>query len=294
MSSSNSILGFYFELLFEKSIQIIKDSFIGNSTLRSKGYTYIQQTGYYMKEEMVEEDDIMPVFEIDIIEKKDFINRLMKFENLNIYKRIESEFLSTTSKSKKESILNDIYNDIQTLLKRTVSIDDDDNKLVELSLIDIITYLKDRYHSIIDYHNVYRYIIKESDITFFQNKDLRYSFYQDLYELAYTLYLIDDTEIEELDFINAFTSPKPQILENKVRFIKNNYVVAYFLESLKPFFNAFTHKAIEKSEVFLNKQNKPIKSNDIYASLSRGRNKIDEEKAKIDTYIFKLKEDYLK
>jgi hypothetical protein len=52
-----------------------------------------------------------------------------------------------------------------------------------------------------------------------------------LYEQAYTLHLIDDTENEELDFVNAFTSPTPETLVNKIRFSKNNYIVAYFLES---------------------------------------------------------------
>lgn len=206
-------------------------------------------------------------------------------ETTSIYENIESEISLNSSGENKAIYLKNIFDDIQVIIKRLSSLEDDEKTAIENKLIEIINNLKDRYSSIIQHHNVFKYLIKESDITFFKNKDLRYSFYVDLYELAYTLYLIDDTEIEEADFIEAFTSPKPQTLEHKIRFSANNYVVAYFLESLKPFFNGFTLIAIEKSEIFLNKQNKPLKSTDIYASLSRGKDKIENEKNKIDAHI---------
>lgn len=294
MQSSNSVLSFYFDMLFVNSIQDIKDSFIGNSTLKSNGYSYIQEYSCYMKDEMVEDNGSMPVFVTDIINREEFLDRLINFENTCIYKIIETEISKRETKQDKATYITKVYDDIQVLLKRVLNLEDNGVRLIEDKLIEIILNLKDRYSTIILYHDVFKYLIKESDATFFGNKDLKYSFYQELYELVYTLDLIDDTEIEERDFINAFTSPKPQILENKIRFSKNNYVVAYFLESLKTFFNGFTHIAIEKSEVFLNKQNKPIKSTDIYASLSRGKNKIENEKSKIDTHILNLKNKYLK
>lgn len=294
MQSSNSTLSFYFDMLFVNSIEHVKASFIGNSTLQKNGYSYLQEYKYYMKEEMVEDNGTMPVFVADIIKREEFLERLLNFENSSIYKTIESKISTKKTEQDKATYLTGVYNDIQVLLKRALKLENEEVRLIEDKLIEIINNLKDRYSSIIEYHDVFKYLIKESDATFFQNKDLKYSFYQDLYELAYTLYLIDDTEIDELDFINAFSSPNPQILENKIRFSKNNYVVAYFLESLKPFFNGFTHIAIEKSEVFLNKQNKPIKSTDIYTSLSRGKDKIEDEKSKIDIHILKLKSDYLK
>lgn len=193
-----------------------------------------------------------------------------------------------------KKIPSKVYDDIQVLLKRALKLEDDEVILIEDKLVEVIHNLKDRYSSILKYHEVYKYLIKESDATFFNNKDLKYSFYVDLYELAYTLYLIDDTEIEEHDFVRAFISPTPETLVNKIIFSKNNYIVAYFLESLKPFFNGFTHTLIEKSGAFLNKQNKPLNSADIYTSLSRGKNKFEEEKSKIDSQISELKNKYLK
>ena len=293
-SDSSSLLSFYFDMLFVNSIEKVKSSFIGNSTLQKNNFSFIQNQNHYMKEEMVEDNGVTPIFVTDIISKEDFLERLLNFENISIYKSVESEVSNKQTKQDKTTYLEKVYNDIQVLLKRVLKLEDTDVRLVEDKLIEIINNLKDRYSKIITYHDVHKYLIKESDATFFENKDLKYSFFQDLYELAYTLYLIDDTEIEELDFIYAFTSPTPQILQNKIRFSKNNYVIAYFLESLKPFFNGFTHTAIERSEVFLNKQNKPIKSTDIYASLSRGNTKIEDDKIKIDTHILNLKNKYIK
>lgn len=294
MNSKNSPLSFYFDMLFVNSIKLLKDTFIGNTTLQKNGYSYIQEYDYFMKEEMVADDGNMPIFVTDIIKRNNFLDKLLNFENSIIYKKIQYEILELTIEGEKTTYLTNVYNDIQVLLKRVTKLGDEDVNLIEEKLIEIIKNLKDRYSQIITYHNVFKYIINESDTTFFKNKDLKLTFYQDLYEMAYTLFLIDDVEINEQDFIEAFISPTPMLLENKVRFIESNYIVAYFFESLKPFFNGFTHTAIEKSGVFLNKQNKVFKSTDIYASLSRGKGKNENEKSKINKYISKLKEEYLK
>lgn len=291
---SSELLSFYFDMLFVNNIKFVKGSFIGNSTLEENGYSYYKDHDYYLKDEMIEDSGTMPVFVTDIISREQFLKYLLNFENTSIYKSIEAEISVKETKDEKTAYLEKVYNDIQVILKRVLKLEDEEAELIEDKLIETINNLKDRYSAIIKHHEIYKYLIKESDVTFFQNKDLKYSFYQDLYEMAYTIYLIDDTEIEEVDFINAFTSPNPQILENKIRFSKSNYVVAYFLEALKPFFNRFTHIAIEKSEVFLNKQNKPLSSGDIYTALSRGKNKIEDEKSKIDTHILELKNEYLK
>jgi hypothetical protein len=294
MQSSNSTLSFYFDMLFVNGIQSVKDGFIGNSTLQENGYSYLQGYNSYMKEEMVEDDGTMPVFVTDIINREDFLHHLLNFENIAIYRSIELDISSSEGIQDKKKHLQKVYDDIQVLLKRVLKLEDDEVRLIEDKLVEVIHNLKDRYSSILKYHEVYKYLIKESDATFFNNKDLKYSFYVDLYELAYTLYLIDDTEIEEHDFVRAFTSPTPETLVNKIIFSKNNYIVAYFLESLKPFFNGFTHTLIEKSGAFLNKQNKPLNSADIYTSLSRGKNKFEDDKSKIDSQISELKNKYLK
>lgn len=294
MSSEKQILSFYFDMLFVNSIATVKASFIGNSTLQNKGYEFIPEYDYYMKDEMVEDKGAMPIFVTDIIKREDFLNRILLFENTSILKNIEGKISALHSIQAKRDLLSVIYSDINSILKKIAKIENDEVFQVESSLLLILNNLKDRYSSILEHHTVFKYLAKESDVTFFKNKDLKYSFYVDLYEVAYSLDIIHDDEIDEVDFINAFTAPQPSILEKRVRFTQNNLIVAYFLEKLKPFFHGFTHSAIEESEVFLNKQNKPLKSTDIYAALSRGKAKNENEKSKIDSKISDLKSKYLK
>jgi hypothetical protein len=268
-------------------------SYLGNSTLQKFGYSYINEHKYYLKEKMVEDNGVMPIFVIDIIKEDDFINRLLDFENSLIYGSIENE-ISSLDKKDKIAFITMIYDEIVVLLKRISKFEHLEINLVHEKILELLTNLKDRYSMLVGYHLSFNYLRKITDVSFFKDRDLKYSFYVELYEIAYELNLIDDTEIEEIDFINAFTSSTPQTLKNKVRFSVNNYILSYFLESLKPFFNDFTHVNIESSKVFLNKQNKPITSGDIYTSLSRGKNKIEYEKNKIDEHILKLKKKFLK
>ncbi|MFT4801094.1 MAG: hypothetical protein ACI93N_000859 [Flavobacteriaceae bacterium] len=48
-----------------------------------------------MKEEMFEADGTMPVFVTDIINREDFLHRLLNFENIAIYKNIELDIPSS-------------------------------------------------------------------------------------------------------------------------------------------------------------------------------------------------------
>lgn len=294
MNTKKPLLSFYSDLLFINSIQSVKNDFISNSTLQKLGYSYIQEYNYYIKDDIIEGNGISPIFTVDIITKEDFFERLTNFETISILKNIELE-ISQIPEEKDISIYTEsLFKEIEILIKRATKIEDIDTNLVKVKLIEIVTFVKDKYSNIVRHHNVFNYLSKDNEITFFKDRDLKYSFYVDLYEMAHTLYLIDDTEIEEIDFINAFTSPHPYLLENKIKFSQNNYIISYFLDSLKPFFYEFSHTKIEQSKVFLNKQSKPFNSNDIYTSLSRGKDKIEVIKDKIDKYILKLKKSHLK
>src|SRR5690606_24540699 len=125
----------YFDMLFVNSIQHVKDSFIGNSTLQENGYLYVQEYGYYMKDDMVEDDGNMPIFITDIIERKDFLERLLNFENTFIYKKIQDDVLEIVDEHEKVTYLMNVYNDIQVLLKRVLKLDDEDVRLIEEKLI---------------------------------------------------------------------------------------------------------------------------------------------------------------
>jgi hypothetical protein len=292
-NDDNSPLEFYFNILFVTNIKSIRDGFLGNKELISKGYVYQEQQDYYMSNSLIEDGDT-PIITIDIIDRDKFFIDMLLNANANCYKIIENKLIELEGLEDKKEFLKVVYVDLKTLLKRTLQSDDEDAIHIETKLIELLNKLKTRYFNVINYHDVFKYLFKETDATFFKCKNFKYSFYENLYEVTYSLDLIDDTEIEENDFILAFTSPNPKILEKKVRFIQNNYIVAYFLESLKPFFNGFNHTTIEKSNVFLNKQNKLLKSTDIYASLSRGKDKFEDYKIKIDIQISELKNLYLK
>lgn len=101
-------------MLFIESIQSVRNSFIGNATLKKNGYSYLQNQHCLIKDEMVEDNGSQLIFITDIIEEKDFLDRLLEFENISIYKTIESNFSSS---------LNDINNNTylsKMIIKRTV------------------------------------------------------------------------------------------------------------------------------------------------------------------------------
>ncbi|MBS9766113.1 MAG: hypothetical protein KGV44_01075 [Flavobacteriaceae bacterium] len=291
---NNTLLSVYSDILLVQGIEKYKKSFISNKTLRDFGYHYIQEYDYFMKDEMIEDNGFNPIFEIDIIKKDDFFEKLLDLVNTSLFKGFIERFSKLKNRGKKQKLLTAIYDELETLLKKTYTFTEEETIIIENKLKEIVIFLKGKYHSLIEYHNVFRFLIEESDLFYFRNKDLDNQFYTKLYELAYELYLIDDTETEEYMFIEAFISPTPQILPNKIRFITKNNLIAYFLKSLKPFFDNFTYEAIEKSGVFLNKQNKPIKVTDINTALSRGKDKDLQEKSKIDKRIKILIKDYLK
>lgn len=81
MQSLKSVLSFYFDMLFINSIEHVKKSFISNSTLREKGYSYLKEYDYYMNEFLHESEGEMPVFTIDIISKEIFFERLLNIGN---------------------------------------------------------------------------------------------------------------------------------------------------------------------------------------------------------------------
>ena len=54
MKQNKPSLSFYNDILFVNGIQSLRDSFIGNKILKGKGYSFIQEHDYHMKEDMVE------------------------------------------------------------------------------------------------------------------------------------------------------------------------------------------------------------------------------------------------
>ena len=125
-NNTSNPLSFYFDMLFDNSIQSVKGGFIGNATLQENGYSYLQDHNYYIKEEMVEGNGSMPVFVTDIVKREDFLDRLLKFENTSIYNSIENEVSSKENIDDKVSCIQKVYGDIQVLLKRVLKLEDEE------------------------------------------------------------------------------------------------------------------------------------------------------------------------
>ena len=289
MKSRNTYLSFYSDIIILNGISSVKSTSTVNSTLYSEGYRYLPEYDYHMKEDMINEDSSMPTFFTEIITKEEFFEKLLNFENKAIYKNIEAEISLVPLKESIAYYLSGVYDELETLLKALRRKDDSEVVLVEKKLLELLKLLKERYAHLVGYHSIFRYLKKETSSSYFKDKDMKRAFYVDLYEMAYSLNLIDDEEIDEEDFIDAFTFPNPQLLSNKIKFTCNNNLLSYFLQSLKPFFSELTNAKIEQSKIFINKQSKLVTSNDIEASLSRGKDKNATEKIKIDQFVSKLK-----
>lgn len=295
MQSSSKVLSFYFDMLFVKSIQSVKDGFKGNATLQENGYSYLQDHDYYLKDEMVEDNGSMPVFVTDIIGRKDFLVRLLNFENISIYRTIETEVSRLSNLLDQKEYLNNIFNDLKILFRRVVNTVSDSIELVDDSLTELLRNLKDKYTNIISSHSVFGNLHKDIGASYFRClESLKPSFFSKLFEVTCILGLIDDIDIYEEDFVEAFTSSKPQELSTKIKFIEIGGIVAYYFMSIKPFFKNFTSMSIQNSEAFLNKDNKFFTATGIDKARSTSKEKHLEIKSTIDLHINKLKKQYIK
>jgi hypothetical protein len=132
----------------------------------------------------------------------------------------------------------------------------------------------------------------EKKISLFQLIDgIKRPFLNKLYDVAIKLNLVDDRDTSEEMFLEVFMSPKPS---TKIKFNKANLPIALFLKEIEPFFEDLNATTIEKSNCFLNKQGKLITSTDIYATLSRNKEKRTSHLDKIQSEINLLKKQYLK
>lgn len=295
MESSSSVLSFYFDMLFVNDIQSVKDSFIGNATLQENGYSYLQEYKYYIRDEMVEDNGTMPVFVTDMIYKEDFLERLLHFENTSIYKNIETEVSNLPDLADKKEYLNSIYNDFKILFRRVINTVSDSINLVDEHLTKLLRNLKDKHINIIDSHTVFGNLSKDFGASYFRNLDyLGRPFFLNLFEVTCSLGLIDDTDMYEEDFVEAFTSSKPQELSTKIKFIEMAGVVAHYFEAIKPFFHNFTNLTMEGSDVFRNPNGKSYSASGIQKSKSLSKEKYLDIKANIDLHINKLKKQYIK
>ncbi|MCF1420847.1 DUF6617 family protein [Mangrovimonas futianensis] len=273
----------YFEIAFNNGLYEIFSSYLNNKELLENGFEYLSQHDYYLKDEMVIDED-QPVFEMTIIDRPKFLQRILDKE--------KKEFLDTI---KKEDIkvsfdeLLSIYDKIETLVEK------DYFEIVINHLNELIKDVKVLYApKYIEHHKIFNKIKElNSSLSYFQCLDLPYSFYEELYEVTYILDLIDDVIVSETDFIGTLIVEKGD-KTNGISFIKSNPIVAHYLREIEPFFKNFNATTIESSGLFFNKQGKPLKSSDLYAALSRGKSSNQDKFNRISKEIETLKNTYLK
>ncbi|NDI98701.1 hypothetical protein GWA97_06405 [Flavobacterium sp. LaA7.5] len=278
MENNLSPIEFFYQLLFYNRIDSIKKEFYNNNEFLNKGYFYSEYDNTY-----VDLGDPETNSGYDVISLKSFFKDYVEKWRFYWFK------LMTASNA--EIIQN--LDTLQTLyLKSKLNLEDVYHEIISEQLQILISDLKLLNPKL--KHSVFTFLNSHSNgISFFQDKDLKRSFYIDLYEVVCVLQLINDAEVSEEVFFQVFSSTKPNPTL-KIRFTQSNIVVAYFLEQLKIFYNNFTWIAIEKSGSFYNKGNKLLTSIDLSTAFSRSKEKDYTDFENINLEIKELQKKHLK
>lgn len=279
---SSPSLKLYREIAFHDGLETLMSNFLNNSMLLNDGFEYLKEYDYYFKDEMIVNDAYNPSFAITKFNRADFLKRTLDTERASLYQNILAS----------KDYLKPFYNELLIIITKIETIED--NQFIDMVLVElkrVVTDLQIKYSEIIQSHILYNKIKSlNPSLSYFQCKELPHSFFEKLYELTYDLNLIDDVMVTEEIFINVFTSPNPKM---KIGFIKSNLIVAVYLKEIEIFFWGLRAVTIEKSQCFLNKQEKPFKSTDLYAALSRGNGKNIVEINRIKSMVNDLKNRYL-
>ncbi len=290
MDTLNTPLQYLDDILFSDGVDVLMKSFIANEQLISEGFEYYLPDDNYIRFDLSESSvSLSPELYGEVINRVDYLINFLNKSKANFYQKLKTvEFdphFSTT--------LDSFYNNLNVYINKTSIIDSEYKEVLNRHLYTLVSDLRIQY-PIIEKHKVFRIFNDASGyISYFQYKDLKASFFEDLYEATYKLDLIDDVEVAEDVFYEVFTLPKPNP-DMKITFTQKNHLVAFYLKEIEVFFNNLNAVTIEKSKNFYNKQGKPLTSSDLYASLSRNKNKDLESLNKIKSHIGELKKTYLK
>nr|WP_315141947.1 DUF6617 family protein [uncultured Flavobacterium sp.] len=290
METFNNPLQYLEDILFTDGLNNFMSSFIANEQLISEGYEYYQPDDNYVRFDLIEPSGSKsPELYCEVINRVDYLVNFLNKHKANLYQKLKT----VESDPQFSAILYTFYTSLSIYLNK-VSINDSKYKdVLNQHLYTIVSDLRIKY-PIIEKHKVFRIFNDASGyISYFQYKDLKASFFEDLYEVTYKLDLIDDAEVAEEVFYDVFTLPKPN-LELKITFTQKNHLIAFYLKEIEPFFNNFNPVTIEQSKSFFNKQGKPLTSTDLYTSLSRNKGKDLEYLKKIKSNLDELKRTYLK
>lgn len=282
----------YYEIAFENALEVYQKSYLNNQDLLDKGFIYFKERDEYTLFELIGafEDHNMSI--TTITREKYIIDYLNKIKK-GFLKQLKNNQIQMERKDFSK-LLESKFFDLNLIFKKLNSrVDFDFQELTISHFKELIWDLKLLYQFEIEHHKLYNNILEINTArSYFDCKELPYSFYERLYEISYTIDIIDDVVTEEEVFIQVFITPQPNT-NLIIRFTKSNPVVAYFLNKLQEFFNGLTFIAIEKSGMFYNKQNKPLNATDLSAAKSRASKKLESEFKRIDSYFTELRSDYL-
>jgi hypothetical protein len=289
MDKKTTVLKYLEDILFFNGIQDVLNTFLGNAELISNGYDYLKEYDYYLKDEMIIDAEDDSVFQITIVNRDDFFKRYLKTNKQDVYNYLEYNMGDQNF----SDILIKVYDDLNTYINKSETTKAKFNEIITPHLISLVEDFKIKF-PIVQIHKVFKHLNDSSGfISFFQYKDLKTSFFEDLYEVTYKLNLIDDVDVVEETFYDILTSSKPNP-QQKIFFIKKNHLIAYYLKEIEPFFNNLNPVTIEQSKCFFNKQGKQLTSTDLYTSLSRNKDKDLDLLKKIKLKLDELKKTHLK
>ena len=284
-----NFLQFYFDLAFNNEVNNIQSRFIGNKELLKGDSTYLAEDETYIIE-LGDPSESKTIY----ITREIYLQDILDVKKKELYVNLSNHINKLKETDKKDTLVS-FFGDFLMIYNKAES--QQEEKYFTQIINDLEVIIKDLkifYQNIVEHHKFYnKVVIQNNTLSYFQYKELPVVFFEKLYDITIQLDLIDDIEIEERTFIDLLTLPKSKS-DIKVSFIKPNPIVAYYLKQIEPFFNNFNAITVEKSQSFINKQGKPLKSTDLYAALSRGKKSNEEYFKKIDSLINPLKKEFLK
>ncbi len=290
-------LKFYYDLAFNESQDVLLSDFLNNSELLEKGFDYNPDYDCYLFTDLIKTGEKFELYGVSI-DRNDFAKNKLK-----VYKNQLFDYLYANNFSLKDEekikFFNNIFDEIYLIFKKINISSNENQAIIQKEVNEVVEEIYSLYGDVSKTHKLFRSLLlnrasANTSRTYFGLKpDIKKSFLVDLYDLCVDLFLIDDTSLPEEDFIEVFSCTKPSSTAH-IQFVEKNYSIVVLLEGIQSFFENLNFMTIEKSQMFSNKQNKLLSSNDMYAVKSRNKNNQDPLIEEINERIEELKSTHLK
>ena len=289
-------LEFFTDLVFNREDLNLDTDFLGNEELKAKGFVLVPFGGeqVYWSSEMVEDNNVEPVFKDIFISKNIFVSDKLRNHKRDLVNYILAIYQNDSSK---ESELFNVLNKLSVVFRMLHKNEYQYSEIIKTIIIELVNEIKiylNESDKIIEkkLSDIIR-ISKHNSVSYFKVKSgIKSSFIYKLQMVCGDLVLINDEEVSEDDFYNVFTSNKIDG-DTQLKFEVDNVTIAVFFDEITPFYDGLTYTQIEKCGMFFNKQGKPIKATDLYAAKSRIDTSNNILIKNLQEEIFELKSEYL-